>query len=137
MQALYTAHATAHGGRDGRVASSDGILDLVLTPPKELGGKGGSPNPEMLFAAGYAGCFQSAMQFVARAQKIAAPASTVTADVSIGKQGEGFALAVKLNVSLPGMDQAAAEALVATAHKVCPYSNATRNKIPVVLTVTT
>ena len=137
MQALYTAHATAHGGRDGRVASSDGILDLVLTPPKELGGKGGSPNPEMLFAAGYAGCFQSAMQFVARAQKIAAPASTVTADVSIGKQGEGFALAVKLNVSLPGMDQAAAEALVATAHKVCPYSNATRNNIPVELTVTT
>ena len=91
----------------------------------------------MLFAAGYAGCFQSAMQFVARAQKIAAPASTVTADVSIGKQGEGFALAVKLNVSLPGMDQAAAEALVATAHKVCPYSNATRNNIPVELTVTT
>ena len=137
MQALYTAHATAHGGRDGRVASSDGILDLVLTSPKELGGKGGSPNPEMLFAAGYAGCFQSAMQFVARMQKIAAPASTVTADVSIGKQGEGFALAVKLNVSLPGMDNAAAEALVATAHKVCPYSNATRNNIPVELTVTT
>ncbi len=134
MKTLYTAVATAHGGRQGHVASDDGILDLDTVTPKSMGGPGGSgTNPEQLFAAGYAACFQSAMMYVANMQKIDASGSTVTGHVSIGPNegGPGFMLAVKHVVTLPKLDQAAAEKLVHDAHAVCPYSNATRGNIAV------
>jgi Ohr subfamily peroxiredoxin len=127
---LYQAQATATGGRDGRAVSSDGVLDVKLTTPKELGGAGGAAtNPEQLFAAGYSACFMGAMKFVAMQQKKAFPAdATVTGKV-------GFGIEVDLAVSLPGMERSEAEALVAAAHKVCPYSNATRGNIDVRLSV--
>jgi len=136
MQILYTAHATATGGRDGRAVTSDKHLDVKLNTPKELGGAGGDgTNPEQLFAAGYAACFMSALKFVALHTKATLPAeSAVTAEVGIGPGDKGgFALAVDLKVDLPGLDQAAAKALVDKAHEVCPYSNATRNNIDVKL----
>jgi osmotically inducible protein OsmC len=134
---LYTAKATSTGaGRQGHVASSDGVLDLELAMPKELGGAGGAAtNPEQLFAAGYAACFHSALQAIARSQKVSIHDSTVTAEVSIGKQDEGFGLAVELVVSLPGLESTEAEKLVAAAHQMCPYSNATRGNIDVDLKV--
>lgn len=138
MQVLYTANATATGGRDGRAVSSDNQLEVKLTTPKELGGAGGEgTNPEQMFAAGYSACFIGAMKFVAAAQKTALPADTsVNGLVGIGPNGKGgFGLAVTLNVSLPGLDRAAAEALVHKAHEVCPYSNATRGNIDVTLNV--
>ncbi|WP_199044135.1 organic hydroperoxide resistance protein [Glycomyces salinus] len=132
MQALYTAHATSSGaGRDGHVATDDGRIDLDLAIQKELGGPGGKTNPEQLFAAGYAACFHSALQAVARAEKVDLGASTVEATVGIGKEGEGFALNAVLEVSTPGAERAVAEGLVAKAHLVCPYSNATRGNIEV------
>ncbi len=137
-KALYTAVATATGGRNGHVKSSDDVLDLQVRMPKELGGSGGAyTNPEQLFAAGYSACFDSALNHVARLQKIKIE-STVTASVSIGARAEGgFQLGVELHVAIKGIDQAAAETLVATAHQVCPYSNATRNNIEVKLSVET
>jgi lipoyl-dependent peroxiredoxin len=138
MKVLYTAQATATGGREGRGTSSDKALDVKLSTPKALGGPGGDgTNPEQLFAAGYAACFLSAMKLVSGMMKTPIPAdSSITADVSIGPNEQGgFGLAVKLNVSTPGMDQAAAEAVVTKAHEVCPYSNATRGNIPVELAV--
>jgi len=136
MDALYTAKATSSGaGRNGHVTSSDGVLDQDLAAPKEMGGAGGATNPEQLFAAGYAACFHSALQLIARREKVSLADSTVTAEVSIGKQGEGFGLAAELVVTLPGVERAAAEKLVAAAHQVCPYSNATRGNIDVALTV--
>ena len=138
MQVLYTANATATGGRDGRGTSSDKALDVALSTPKELGGAGGAgTNPEQLFAAGYAACFLSAMKLVGSAMKTPVPAATsVNASVGIGPNGEGgFALTVALAVSTPGMDQAAAQAVVDKAHQVCPYSNATRGNIDVSLSV--
>lgn len=134
MKVLYTANVTSTGGRDGRATSDDGLLDVKLAPPKELGGGGGATNPEQLFAAGYTACFIGAMKFVGGRDKIAVPADVaVTANVGIGprEDGEGFGLTVKLNVSLPGLDAAAAQDLVARAHKVCPYSHATRGNISV------
>jgi Ohr subfamily peroxiredoxin len=133
MKVLYTANVTSTGGRDGRATSDDGLLDVKLAPPKELGGVGGATNPEQLFAAGYTACFIGAMKFVGGRDKIAVPANvSVTANVSIGpREDEGFGLAVKLNVSLPGLDRAVAEDLVARAHKVCPYSHATKGNISV------
>ena len=134
MQILYTAKATATGGRDGRAVSSDEHLNVKLSSPKELGGAGGDgTNPEQLFAAGYSACFLSAMKFVAAAMKIALPAeAAVTGEVGIGPNGVGgFGLAAELKVSLPGMETAAAKALIAKAHEVCPYSNATRGNIEV------
>lgn len=133
MKVLYTANVTSTGGRDGRATSDDGILDVKLAPPKELGGAGGATNPEQLFAAGYTACFIGAMKFVGGRDKIAVPANvSVTANVSIGpREDEGFGLAVKLNVSLPGLDKDVAEDLVARAHKVCPYSHATKGNISV------
>lgn len=134
MKVLYTANVTSTGGRDGRATSDDGLLDVKLAPPKELGGGGGATNPEQLFAAGYTACFIGAMKFVGGRDKIAVPADVaVTANVGIGprEDGEGFGLTVKLNVSLPGLDAAAAQDLVARAHKVCPYSHATRGNINV------
>lgn len=136
-QVLYRAQATATGGRDGRAVSSDGVLDIALGTPKELGGAGGAvTNPEQLFAAGYSACFLGAMKFVAAQEKIAFPKdATVQGNVGIGQVPTGFAIEVELKISLPGMDRAAAQALVDKAHIVCPYSNATRGNIDVTLTI--
>jgi lipoyl-dependent peroxiredoxin len=133
----YTAKATAQGGRDGKFATDDGKLDVVVAPPVEMGGSGKGTNPEQLFAAGYAACFHSALKLVARKTRQDADGSTVTAEVGIGpiNGGAGFGLEVVLEVSLPGVDRAAAEELVAKAHEVCPYSNATRGNIKVDLKV--
>jgi Ohr subfamily peroxiredoxin len=139
-KALYTAHATSTGGRTGSTESSDGRIKLQLSTPKELGGDGGAgTNPEQLFAAGYSACFIGALKAVAARQKLALPAEvSIQARVSIGpltgKPG-AFGIAVALAVSVPGLDRAAAEALVAAAHEVCPYSNATRGNVEVALTV--
>jgi lipoyl-dependent peroxiredoxin len=134
---LYQAQATSTGGREGRSVSSDGVLNLQLSTPKELGGAGGpGTNPEQLFASGYSACFIGAMKAVAARQKIALPADTsITAKVGIGPIPQGFGIEVDLAVSIPGMERAQAEALVHAAHQVCPYSNATRNNIDVRLSV--
>jgi Ohr subfamily peroxiredoxin len=134
---LYRAKATATGGRDGRATSSDNVLDIKLTTPKELGGAGGDgTNPEQLFAAGYSACFIGAMKFVAAQQKLQLPADTqVTGQVGIGPIATGFGIEVELSISIPGLPRADAEALVQKAHIVCPYSNATRNNIDVKLTI--
>ncbi len=135
-KALYTAHATSTGGRTGSTESSDGKIKLQLSTPKELGGDSGpGTNPEQLFAAGYSACFIGAMKAVAGTQKIKLPADvSIKADVSIGpmsgKPG-AFCIAVSMAVNVPGMDKAAAEALVKAAHEVCPYSNATRGNVDV------
>ncbi|MFA9437999.1 organic hydroperoxide resistance protein [Uliginosibacterium sp. sgz301328] len=134
---LYTAHATATGGRDGSVKSSDGVLQAKLAVPKEMGGGGGAAtNPEQLFAAGYSACFLGAVKFVARQQKVAVPDSaSIDGAVGIGEIPGGFGIQVELTVNLPGMDSGQARALVDAAHKVCPYSNATRNNVDVTLNV--
>lgn len=139
MKTLYTASATVTGGRDGKAVSSDGVLDLALTTPKELGGAGGAAtNPEQLFAAGYSACFIGAMKFVGGQSKVAIPATaSVRGEVGIGQVEGGFGLEVDLHVNLPGLAQVDAEKLVAQAHQVCPYSNATRGNIEVRLHVTT
>ncbi|SEQ26673.1 peroxiredoxin, Ohr subfamily [Streptomyces sp. yr375] len=136
MDALYTAVATATHGREGRAVSSDGKIDLALGMPAELGGNGQGTNPEQLFAAGYAACFGSALGLVGRAAKVDVSDAAVTAEVGIGKQGEGFGLKVTLRVELPdGVDEAAGRKLVEQAHQVCPYSNATRGNIEVDLVI--
>ena len=138
MQTLYTAMATADGGREGNVASSDGNLVVKLSLPKGLGGpeSPGTTNPEQLFAAGYAACFHSALKLVAAGAKVDASKSTVTAVVGIGaNDAGGFELAVELEVNMPGLDHETAVGLVGKAHEVCPYSNATRGNIAVDLTV--
>ena len=134
---LYTAHATATGGRDGRAISSDNVLDIQLSTPKELGGAGGpGTNPEQLFAAGYSACFIGALKFVAGKQKVALPANTsITGNVGIGPIPTGFAIAVKLEISVPGLPKEQVQKLVEAAHLVCPYSNATRGNIEVTLVV--
>ncbi|MEO8057496.1 MAG: organic hydroperoxide resistance protein [Burkholderiales bacterium] len=134
---LYTAHATSTGGREGTSKSSDGVLDVKLTTPKEMGGNGAvGTNPEQLFAAGYSACFLGAMKYVAGTQKIALPATTtIAADVGIGQIPAGFGIQVAMTITIPGMERAAAEKLVQAAHGVCPYSNATRGNIDVTLTV--
>lgn len=134
MQILYTAQATATGGRDGRAVTNDKKFEAKLSTPKELGGAGGDgTNPEQLFAAGYSACFLSALKFVSMATKTTLPAdASVTADVGIGPNDRGgFGLDVALRVSLPGMEQSAAQALIDKAHEVCPYSNATRGNVDV------
>ena len=134
---LYTAHATSTGGREGTAKTDDGILDVKLTTPKGLGGNGApGTNPEQLFAAGYSACFIGAMKHVAMTQKIALPADTsIAAEVGIGPIPQGFGIQVALHVSIPGMDKDQAMKLVEAAHQVCPYSNATRGNIEVVLDV--
>jgi len=134
---LYRAHAQATGGRDGRAVSSDKVLDVKLTTPKELGGAGGDgTNPEQLFAAGYSACFLGALKFVAMRDKVAIPSDvSVQGSVGIGPIPTGFGIEVELKISLPGMDRSAAQALVDKAHIVCPYSNATRGNIDVTLTL--
>jgi osmotically inducible protein OsmC len=130
----YTTAATANGGRDGRSTTRDGSLDVKLSTPKELGGGGGpGNNPEQLFAAGYAACFLGAMKAVARGGTTKVPDdATVTATVGIGPRSEGgFGLDIQLDVAMPGVPRAEAQELVDKAHQVCPYSNATRNNVPV------
>lgn len=136
---LYTATATAKGGRAGHIKSSDGVLDFDLKVPKELGGPGGlGSNPEQLFAAGYSACFEGAIRFVAGQKKIAIPADTsVTGHVGIGpREPTGFGIAVELEVNLPGLDRAVAQDLIDTAHRdICPYSHATRGNVDVDVSV--
>lgn len=134
---LYSASATATGGREGRAVSSDNALDVQLSTPRELGGAGGpGSNPEQMFAAGYSACFIGAMKAVAAREKIALPADvSIEGRVGIGPIPNGFGIEAELKISLPGMPRDAAEALVAKAHQVCPYSNATRGNIDVTLTV--
>jgi lipoyl-dependent peroxiredoxin len=136
QQVIYTAHATATGGRDGRAVSSDQHLDVALARPKELGGNGQGTNPEQLFAGGYAACFIGAMGFVAGQSKKFLPAGTsIDAEVGIGPIPTGFGIQVTLNINLPGMPREEAQALVDAAHQVCPYSNATRGNIDVTLNI--
>jgi len=137
VNVLYTATAHATGdGRNGHAVSDDGVLDLDLRIPKEMGGPGGATNPEQLFAAGYAACFQSALKLMAGQEKLDVTGTEVSASVGIGMlPSGGFGLTVELDVHAPNLDRATAEALVANAHTVCPYSNATRGNIDVTLTV--
>jgi|SRR5579859_2542872 len=134
---FYTAHAKATGGRDGRAVSSDGVLDVKLVRPREMGGPGDpGTNPEQLFAAGYAACFIGAMKFVASRDKINLPAElSIEAGIGIGAIPNGFGIEATLKISAPGMSRADAESLVQKAHVVCPYSNATRGNIDVRLIV--
>ena len=133
---VYRAHATSTGGRDGTSKTSDGLLNVKLTVPREMGGAGGGVNPEQLFAAGYSACFIGAMKFVAGTQKIALPTDTsIDATVGIGQIPAGFGIEVQMVVNVPGMDKVAAQALVDKAHQVCPYSNATRGNIEVSITL--
>lgn len=137
MQAIYSTEALATGeGRNGHVASVDGFVDTDVRIPKEMGGQGGAPNPETLFAAGYAACFHSALLAVARNQKVALHDTSVGAKVSIGSNDAGgFQLAVDLEVIIPDLPKEEAQALADAAHQVCPYSNATRGNIEVNVTV--
>ncbi|MGL6019751.1 MAG: organic hydroperoxide resistance protein [Gibbsiella quercinecans] len=134
---VYQAHAKATGGRDGRATSSDGVLDVKLGVPKEMGGAGGAvTNPEQLFAAGYSACFLGALKFVAAKEKVKIPAdAAIEATVGIGEIPNGFGIEVQLDITLPGVERSVAEALVKKAHEVCPYSNATRGNIDVTLNV--
>ena len=137
MNAIYTAEALSTGqGREGRVATSDGSLDLTMAPPKELGGSGAGTNPEQLFAAGFAACFHSALQAVARSRKTKVENSSVGGRVTIGSNGEGgYQLAVVLEVIIPEMPHDQARELADAAHLLCPYSNATRGNIEVTVVV--
>jgi osmotically inducible protein OsmC len=135
VKELYTAEVTAVGGREGHVRSGDGSFEADLRPPVAMGGPGGGTNPEELFAAGYAACFQSALGVVARRSKVSIDGSTVKAEVTIGTtDGGGFGLSVALDVHIPAVDQETTQALIEGAHEVCPYSNATRGNIEVSLT---
>ena len=133
---LYTAHAAATGGREGTARTDDNRVSLTLSTPKELGGAGGEgTNPEQLFAMGYAACFVGALKFVGARDKVKVPAdTTIRSSVGIGQIPAGFGINVKLEISLPGVEAEAADRLIAEAHKVCPYSNATRGNIDVELT---
>jgi lipoyl-dependent peroxiredoxin len=139
MPILYTTKASATGGRAGHAVSENGVLDVTLTVPKELGGDGATgTNPEQLFAAGYSACFLGALKFVAGQQKVKVPEdTTVTATVGIGprEDGKGFGIEVSLAVHVPGMDKAEVEKLAAAAHIVCPYSHAMRTSTEVAFTV--
>jgi osmotically inducible protein OsmC len=135
---LYTAHAKVTGGRDGHATSSDGLLDVKLAVPKEMGGPGGGTNPEQLFAVGYAACFLGAMRVVAAQREVSLPVSlSIDSSVGIGQIKNGFGIEAALRINIPGMNSTEAESLVEAAHRVCPYSNATRNNIDVRLIVIT
>jgi Ohr subfamily peroxiredoxin len=133
MGHLYTASATATGGRDGHVETADGLLRLEMSIPKSMGGPGRpqTTNPEQLFAMGYAACFGGAVGFVAKQRKVEVGEIAVTADVHIGPDASGLGLGVDLAVRIGGVDRETAEALVAAAHQICPYSKATRGNIEV------
>ena len=139
MKTLYTTKVTANGGRNGKVKSENGVLDLEVKMPKALGGANDDfANPEMLFAAGYAACFDSALNVVIKQSKIKTGETSVTAKVSIGQlENMGFGLAAELDVNIPGVEQNVAEELTEKAHAICPYSNATRGNIEVKLNVST
>ncbi len=132
---IYKAKATATGGREGRAISDDNVLDVKLTTPKSMGGSGDTgTNPEQLFAAGYSGCFLGAIKAVGARDKVKVPAdASVTGVVGFGAVPQGYLIEVELHITLPGMDKTAAQALIDNAHKVCPYSNATRGNIDVTL----
>ncbi|EPH3852116.1 organic hydroperoxide resistance protein [Yersinia enterocolitica] len=134
---VYRAKAKATGGRDGRATSSDGVLDVKLGVPKEMGGAGGAvTNPEQLFAAGYSACFLGALKFVASKEKVKIPDdASIEGTVGIGAIPTGFGIEVQLDISLPGIERSVAENLVKKAHVVCPYSNATRGNIDVTLNI--
>ena len=133
---LYTAHAHTTGGREGKSSTSDGVLNINLTPPKEMGGSGAATNPEQLFAMGYSACFMGAMKHVAASKKIKIPDdASIDASVSIGPIPQGFGIAVKMDIALPNMDRTIAQEIIDEAHQVCPYSNATRGNIEVNLSL--
>lgn len=134
---IYRASVTVTGGREGRAVSADKSLDLTLSTPRELGGNGApGSNPEQLFAAGYSACFLAALKLVARHSKVALPPdAAIEGTAGIGQAATGYGLEIELAISLPGMERATAQALVAAAHKVCPYSNATRGNVDVTLTL--
>jgi Ohr subfamily peroxiredoxin len=138
MKTLYTTNVTATGGREGHVKSDNGLIDMDVRIPKALGGANDDyVNPEMLFAAGYSACFDSALKQVARIAKVQTGETSVTAKISIGQlDNGGFGLAAELEVNVPGVSLEEAQSLVEKAHQVCPYSNATRNNMEVKLTVT-
>jgi osmotically inducible protein OsmC len=136
MNPLYTAKAHTHGGRNGHVETVDGLLKLDLAMPKELGGTGRGNNPEQLFAAGYAACFESAIRYVAQMEKITLKDASMSSEVSLYPTPEkGFKLGVTLHAKISGLDKDKAQELVNKAHHVCPYSNAVRGNIDVNLTV--
>lgn len=139
MEVLYGTYVTATGGRNGHVKSETGVLDVEVRTPQSMGGpKGDYLNPEILFAGGFAACFDSALSLIIRSKKVETGVTTTTAHVKIGKNGQGgFGLALTLEVIVPGVDQQVAEELVAAAHEVCPYSNATRGNVEVDFKVTT
>lgn len=128
---IYTARAAATGGRAGHARTDDGLLDVDLRPPTEMGGPGGATNPEQLFAAGYAACFQSALGVVGRRNNVDTSASLVTTQVSLGPIGDAYGLAVVIDVQISGADQKVCQRLADEAHTACPYSNAIRGNIPV------
>lgn len=133
-QVVYTAEATATGGREGRATTSDGRLHVRLAPPKEMGGNGEGVNPEQLFACGYAACFLGALKFVAGREKMRVPPeAAITAHVGIGPTLQGFGIQAELRIRLPGVERAQAQSLIEQAHVVCPYSAATRGNIQVEL----
>jgi lipoyl-dependent peroxiredoxin len=136
---IYTAHAIATGGREGTAKTDDGKLSLKLDTPVEMGGKGDGTNPEQMFAVGYAACFIGALKYAAKSQRISLPVDTsISADVGFGTRpdgAKGFNIEVAMAIAIPGMERDKAEALVNEAHQVCPYSNATRGNVDVVLTV--
>jgi lipoyl-dependent peroxiredoxin len=136
MNILYTAEATAWGGREGRTSTTDGMLDVTLAVPKELGGPGGATNPEQLFAAGWAACFHSALKLIARQEKVDVSESAITARIGLGMQDDGgFNVVAELEAELPDVERSVAQDLIEKAHAVCPYSNATRGNVDVTLTV--
>ncbi|MGI9154907.1 MAG: organic hydroperoxide resistance protein [Rubrivivax sp.] len=133
---LYTAQVHTTGGRDGRAVSNDGLLEVPLSLPASMGGKGGATNPEQLFAAGYSACYMGALRFHFGARKLAFPAdAAVDAEVDVGPAGAGFGLAVRMKISLPGVDRATAQAIVDAARQTCPYSRAVQGNIAVDLTL--
>lgn len=138
MKTLYTTNVTAKGGRNGQVKSDNGVLDLEVRMPKGLGGANDDfTNPEMLFAAGYAACFDSALNLIISKSKVETGETSVAAKVSLGQSEDGgFGLAAELDVNIPGVSLEEAQELTEKAHQICPYSNATRNNIEVKLSVT-
>jgi len=128
---VYTASATTSGGRSGHAVSSDGILDLDLTAPKETGGPGTGTNPEQLFAAGYSACFNGALMLVAKKARVDAAAAQVTVHIGFGPEGDSYAITADIEVAVPGLELAQVQELADAAHQVCPYSKATRGNVPV------
>ncbi|MCW2118935.1 organic hydroperoxide resistance protein [Flavobacterium sp. 7A] len=137
MKTLYTTQSTATGGRNGQVKSENGIIDLEVRHPKALGGANDDfANPEMLFAAGYSACFDSALNLVIKKEDIQTGPTSVSAKVSIGQtETGGFGLEAELHANIPGVSIEVAQSLIEKAHQVCPYSNATRGNMPIILTV--